>query len=506
MDNKLLLVILDGVGIREDSNYNAVKQAKTPNLDRFMQSFAHGVISASSVAVGLPKGQFGNSEVGHLNIAAGRVVLQDITRIDNAISDGSFATNKVLLNNLNATTTGVVHLIGLLSDGGVHSHIKHIFAMIKLASQNENIKTIYLHMLLDGRDTPPQSALTYVNQLEDFIKTYSKVKIATLGGRYYGMDRDRRYDRLKLAYDAMMFARSDYKFTTALEAVNASYFKGINDEFVNPCILGSYPGMMDGDSVVMINFRSDRAIQLADALTNPHYQHFEIKPINFAAFTTMTSYDPKLNVTVAFSQNIIKNTLGECIANLGLKQLRIAETEKYPHVTYFFNGGNKTSFSGEDRILIDSPKDVTTYNLKPEMSLPEVTQALVNAIYEEKYTLIVTNFANGDMVGHTGDFSATIKAVEALDHALGQCVDAMINIGGEVLIIADHGNCEEMFDAIHNQPHTQHTTDLVPCIYIGRLAKIREGGALQDVAPTILDLLDIAKPIEMTGESLVELI
>ena len=501
---KALLIILDGFGIRDNSDNNAINQANMPNWQYFTNNYAFGALDASSEAVGLPGGQFGNSEVGHLNIGAGRVVMQDITRIDNSIEDKSFFKNPVLMDALDNTISNTVHIMGLLSDGGVHSHISHILALIKLASFNPKIHKIWLHLFLDGRDTPPQSAIKYLENICKNIALESNVAIATIAGRYYAMDRDKRYDRIEYAYNAIIRGQSDNNGTDVLDIVKQSYQTGINDEFVKPCVLNGYTGVNDGDSIIFANFRSDRAIQLTDAIINPEFTHFMHKKLKLSAFVTMTSYDPVFNLPVAFSPNIVTNPLGEYLSSLGLKQLRIAETEKYPHVTYFFNGGIKRPSFGEDWILVDSPRDVATYDQKPEMSLPEVTTKLLKAIASEKYDVIITNFANGDMVGHSGNLNAAIKAVEAIDIALGKIVPEMLKHDGEILIIADHGNCEEMFDYVSNQPHTQHTTNLVPCLYIGRNATIKSGGALKDVAPTILNICGLSKPIEMTGNSLIE--
>jgi len=502
---KVLLIILDGFGLRQEQDFNAVAIASTPNWDNYTQHYAFGAIDASSEAVGLPKNQFGNSEVGHLNIGAGRIVEQDITRIDIAIANDEFFKNRVLLDALNNTVSGNVHILGLLSDGGVHSHIAHIFALIELANQQPNIQNIWLHLFLDGRDTPPQSAGKYLAALNLQLHKFTKAKIATLSGRYYAMDRDKRYDRLKLAYAAIVMADSmlGWHGENVLEILKAAYARGENDEFIQPHVIGNYPGFNAGDSVIFANFRSDRAIQLTDAILNVN-EHLPWHAVQLSAFVTMTCYDPKLGTKVAFPSAPLHNTLGEYVASLGYTQLRIAETEKYPHVTYFFNGGKKEPNLNEDQILVASPRDVATYDLKPEMSLPEVTAKLVDAIYQNKYDFIITNFANADMVGHSGNLAATVKAVEAIDLALGQVVMAMLNMDGEVLVIADHGNCEEMYDYVAHQPHTQHTTNLVPCLYIGRPAKIRAHGALKDVAPTLLAMSGLAKPKEMTGINLIE--
>ncbi len=502
---KVLLIILDGFGLRDEKKDNAVANANMPNWDRLTKTYAFGAINASSLAVGLPKGQFGNSEVGHLNIGAGRVVMQDITLIDSVISDGSFFNNPVFVDGLNTTTSGVVHIFGLLSDGGVHSHIEHIFALIRLCEQNSKINKVWVHVFLDGRDTPPRSATKYLKELQEVLDNSLKTKVATVSGRYYAMDRDKRYDRVMLSYDAIMRADSKFVADNMQTALDAEYQAGHNDEFVRPCVISGYYGVSEGDSIIFANFRSDRAIQLTDAIIGYDFKAFPRLNIKLSNFITMTQYDSKFDVKVAFPPNFIKNTLGEYISNLGLHQLRIAETEKYPHVTFFFNGGRKEPYPNEDRILVDSPREVATYDLKPEMSLPEVSDKLIYEIKSEKYDFMITNFANADMVGHSGVLNATILAVEALDVALGRVIEAMQSIGGEVLVIADHGNCEEMFDYVSNQAHTQHTTNLVPCLYVGRQATIKPGGALKDVAPTLLFMSGLDKPNEMTGQNLIDL-
>lgn len=499
---KALLLILDGFGIRNNDDFNAVSGAAKPNLTKYMQEFAFGKIQASEQAVGLPKGQFGNSEVGHLNLGAGRIVRQDITKIDYEIETGDFYKNPAFLEAFAETSTKTLHIMGLLSTGGVHSHQKHIYELIKLASQSENLERIWIHAFLDGRDTPPQSAKGFIAQLEAVLVDYPKAKIATVTGRYYAMDRDKRWDRVELTYNSLVHATGITTFATPTDAVSSAYAEGITDEFVKPAIFNSYTGMHDGDSVIFANFRSDRAVQLTDVFVGKDFSGFARSDIKFARYVSMTRYNDKLQCLVAYPPTSIKNTLGEYISSLGLKQLRIAETEKYPHVTYFFNGGEQQPFVGEERILIDSPKEVATYDQKPEMSLPEVAEKLVAAINSNKYDIIMSNFANGDMVGHTGNYAASVSAVEALDKYVGEVVEAMRAQGGEVLIVADHGNCEEMFDYDSNQPHTQHTTNLVPCIYIGRSATVRENGALEDVAPTLLQIMGLPQPKDMTGTTL----
>lgn len=500
---KALLLILDGFGIRSDDDFNAVAGAAKPNLTKYMQNYAFGKINASEQAVGLPKGQFGNSEVGHLNLGAGRIVRQDITKIDYAIETGEFYTNPAFLAAFATTSTKTVHIFGLLSDGGVHAHQNHIYELIKLASRSTNIQHIWVHVFLDGRDTPPQSAKHFITQLEEVLVTNPKAKIATVAGRYYAMDRDKRWDRVELAYQALVDAIGTTSFVNPCAAVDAAYAEGVNDEFVKPAVFNGYTGMNSGDSVIFANYRSDRAVQLSDVFIGKDFAGFKRKELQLASFVSMTRYNDKLECLVAYPPVAIANTLGEYISKLGLKQLRIAETEKYPHVTYFFNGGEQQPFANETRILVNSPKEVATYDLKPEMSLPEVASKLVAAINSDEYDLIISNFANGDMVGHTGNYAASVKAVEALDLYVGQVVEAMLARGGEVVIVADHGNCEQMFDYQSQQPHTQHTTNLVPCIYIGRQASVRAGGALEDVAPTLLQIMGVAQPVEMTGKSLI---
>lgn len=503
---KALLIILDGFGLRDDTENNAIRQANLPNWDYYTKNYAFGKIDASSLSVGLPEGQFGNSEVGHLNIGSGRVIRQDITRIDESITNKSFFTNRAFAKAVQMLKSGNVHIMGLLSDGGVHAQISHILALIKLANESSQVKNVWIHVFLDGRDTPPKSALNYVDKLNSYINELPKVKVATCSGRYYAMDRDKRYERTKLTYDAIMHGNAAVEKDSIVAIIHDSYLNGINDEFVKPSVITGYSGLEDGDSIIFANFRSDRAIQLTDALINSQFSNFPTKKISLSCFVTMTSYDPRFKVEVAFLPQIIKNTLGEHISNLGLRQLRIAETEKYPHITYFFNGGRKLANQNEDWLLVNSPRDVDTYDQKPEMSLPEVSAKLVQAIESERYDLLITNFANGDMVGHTGNLAAAIQAVEAIDSALHLVIPAMLKHGGEVLVIADHGNCENMFDKELNQPHTQHTTNVVPCLYIGRNANILPNGALKDVAPTILNILNLPVPSEMEGKSLIEFI
>lgn len=500
---KVLLIILDGFGLRGQDDFNAVNAAKTPNLNHYMEKYAFGAISASEESVGLPSGQFGNSEVGHLNLGAGRIVRQDITKIDYDIETGGFYTNPAFSAAINKNITGNIHIMGLLSDGGVHSHQNHIYELIKFFAAAPTINKIWIHAFLDGRDTPPQSSLHFIKLLEKFLVQYPKASIASVTGRYYAMDRDKRWDRVELAYNSIVDAIGVNEFAKPLQAVNAQYKEGVFDEFIKPAVFNHYTGIKPGDSMVFANFRSDRAIQITDALISKDFVHFKTRDLGLSCYVTMTRYNDKFDCLIAYPPVTIKNTLGEYISSLGLKQLRIAETEKYPHITYFFNGGKQDAFPNEDRVLISSPKEVATYDLKPEMSLPEVADKLIESIKSGEYALTISNFANGDMVGHTGNYEASIKAVEALDKYVGKVVDAMLESGGEVLIVADHGNCEEMFDYENNQPHTQHTTNLVPCIYIGRQAVINPGGSLEDVSPTLLTMMGLTQPVEMTGKSLI---
>lgn len=505
----VILLILDGFGYREDSEDNAIALAKTPNLNALKRDYPNSLINASEHYVGLPDGQMGNSEVGHLNIGAGRVIYQDIERINNSIKTGEFFSLPILTNAIQQLKANgkALHIFGLLSDGGVHSHQDHIHAMLVMAAK-QGLHKVFVHVFLDGRDTPPISAAPYIAALEDKISTLKIGKIVSVSGRYYSMDRDKRWERVEPAYRMITEGIAELTESSAANALASAYARGENDEFVQCTVIRKPeepPTLLeDGDAVIFMNFRSDRARQLTDALLNTHFDGFLRNRIpQLSNYLTLTQYDQnQKKATPVFAAFTVNNTFGEHLQTLGLKQLRIAETEKYPHVTFFFNGGDETIFEGEDRILVPSPK-VATYDLMPEMSAPEVTDQLVKAIESRKYDAIICNFANCDMVGHSGILTAAIKAVETLDTCVGRVVNAMQSIGGEVIITADHGNAELMRDYKNNQPHTQHTTNLVPIIYIGRKATLANNGALSDIAPTLLNMMGLEQPIEMTGKNLI---
>lgn len=506
----VLLIILDGFGHRDDTDHNAIKNADMPHWNRLWNKYAHSFINASEEFVGLPKGQMGNSEVGHLNIGAGRVIQQDLEKINASIASGDFFKNAALINafQLLKENGKALHLLGLFSDGGVHSHLDHFYAMLKLAKQCE-LKDVYIHAFLDGRDTPPKSALQYIEQLESHLKDLSIGKIASISGRYYAMDRDKRWPRIELAYNTLTLG-SPIHVTHAIDAIHEAYKREEADEFIKPTSIHDENQkaitIEDDDTVVFMNYRSDRARQITDAFLQDNFNAFERqKKIKISHYFTLTQYDQNDKKTlVIFKPTPVSNSFGEYISKLGLKQLRIAETEKYPHVTFFFNGGNETVYEGEDRILVPSPQ-VATYDLQPEMSAFEVAEKLTNAIQTKKYHAIICNFANADMVGHTGNLDAAIKAMEALDTCIGQVVNAMESIGGEVIITADHGNAELMEDYENKQVHTQHTTNVVPFLYIGRKALIKPNGRLSDIAPTLLHLMGEKQPSEMSGQNLIEL-
>ncbi|MEK6189776.1 MAG: 2,3-bisphosphoglycerate-independent phosphoglycerate mutase [Carnobacterium alterfunditum] len=501
------IIILDGLGCRNEVMGNAVAQAKKPNFDRLLEKYPHSTLKASGLDVGLPEGQMGNSEVGHTNIGAGRIVYQSLTRIDKAIKDGDFQTNPVLSDAMESTIKhqSNLHLFGLLSDGGVHSHINHLISLIKTAKE-KGVPNIYVHAFLDGRDVAPDSGINYVKQLEEAIMEIGAGEIATVSGRFYAMDRDTRWERVEKAYNAIAHGEG-VKASNALEAVQASYDKEKFDEFVMPTVIEKdgkpVTTLQDNDSIIFFNFRPDRAIQLSNAITDDEWGFFDRgQRAQNLKLVTMTMYNPSIKAEIAFPPIALKNVVGEVLSNKGLTQLRIAETEKYPHVTFFMNGGRNEEFPGENRILIPSPK-VETYDLKPEMSVYEVTDALVADIEADKHDAIILNFANPDMVGHSGMLEPTIKAVEAVDENLGRVVDAITAKGGYAIIFADHGNAETMLTP-EGKPHTAHTTVPVPVIVTKEGATLREGGRLADIAPTMLDLLNVEKPVEMTGVSLIQ--
>lgn len=504
MRKPVALIILDGFGYLPTDRGNAVKHANTPVFDSIFQNYSHTLIGASGEDVGLPDGQMGNSEVGHLNIGAGRIVYQELTRITKEIREGSLFTNPALLEAMeNAKKEGrALHLMGLLSDGGVHSHNSHIEGLLLMAKQ-QGVKDVYVHAFMDGRDTPPQSGKDYIVQLENFMKTHGIGKILTVSGRYYAMDRDKRWDRVKLAYDAIVKADAP-KADSALSCIEASYNENVTDEFVLPTVIGEGLTTLSAhDSVIFFNFRPDRARELTRAIVDRDFDGFEREYFE-TTYVTMTQYDKTMpNVIVAYTPQTLDNTLGEYIASKGKTQLRIAETEKYAHVTFFFNGGREEAYTNEERILVPSPK-VATYDLKPEMSAYEVTDRLINDLETNPKDLIVLNFANPDMVGHTGVFEAAVKAVETVDICLGKVLDKIKSLGGVAFITADHGNAEQMFDDLGG-PFTAHTTNKVPFVMVddvNKNIKLRDGGRLCDFAPTILEVMGLEKPEQMTGISL----
>ena len=500
------IIILDGFGKRDETVGNAVAQANKPNFDRYWNEFPHATMAASGLAVGLPEGQMGNSEVGHTNIGAGRVVYQSLTRIDKAISDGEFLTNPALTAAYNHAldNNSSLHLFGLLSDGGVHSHINHVLALLESAKE-KGIKNVYLHAFLDGRDVDPHAAPGYIKTVEDKMQELGVGEIASVSGRYYAMDRDKRWERVEKAYDAVVLGKGE-EFTSAQAVVEASYANNVTDEFVMPSVIVKdgkpVAPVHDNDAVIFFNFRPDRAIQLSNAFTNVEWAEFDrgVRPEN-VKFVSMTLYQDSVIGEVAFPPIPLTNVVAEVLSNKGLTQLHAAETEKYQHVTFFMNGGKHDPYEGEDRILIPSPK-VATYDLKPEMSAYELGDAMANAIDEDKYDAIILNFANPDMVGHSGMLEPTIKAIEAVDENLGKVVDRILAHDGYAIIFADHGNADTMITP-EGTPHTAHTTVPVPVIVTKKDVTLRTDGKLADVAPTMLDLLNVEKPAEMTGESLI---
>ncbi|WP_066192449.1 MULTISPECIES: 2,3-bisphosphoglycerate-independent phosphoglycerate mutase [Gracilibacillus] len=508
--NKLAaLIILDGFAIRDEEKGNAVKHANKPNFDRYWNQYPTNQLQASGEAVGLPDGQMGNSEVGHLNIGAGRIVYQSLTRVNVAIKDGDFFDNEVLVKAVEQAKQNnkALHVFGLLSDGGVHSHLKHLFAVLKLAA-DKGLQKVFVHAFLDGRDVGPQTAETYIKQTQEKMSELGVGEIATLSGRYYSMDRDNRWDRVKKSYDAMVYGEGP-TYTDPIEAVKDSYQNEIYDEFVIPCVITDENGkpkatIEDNDSVIFYNFRPDRAIQISRTFANEDFRDFDRgdKAPKDLYFVCMTNFSETVDGHVAYQPINLDNTVGEVLAQNDLNQLRIAETEKYPHVTFFMSGGREKEFPGEKRILIDSPK-VATYDLKPEMSVYEVTDALLEELDKDEINAIILNFANPDMVGHSGMLEPTVKAIEAVDECLGKVVDKITEKGGHAIITADHGNSDEVV-TLENKPMTAHTTNPVPVIVTKDGVELRDGGILADLAPTLLDLLDVTKPKEMTGDSLIK--
>ena len=508
MDKKTtMLMILDGFGINEKEEGNAVKMANIPNIKRILKQYPNTILHTSGLDVGLPEGQMGNSEVGHTNIGAGRIVYQELTRITKSIEDGDFFSIPELVTAIEncKKNHSKLHIMGLVSDGGVHSHQRHLFALLELAKRKD-FEDVYVHCFLDGRDTPPASAEGYLAELEAKMSEKGVGKIATIMGRFYAMDRDKRWNRIQKAYDAMVKGEGE-KASSASVAIENSYQKEVFDEFVVPTVICNndkpVAKIEENDSVIFFNFRPDRAREITRAIVDEEFDGFE-RDYFKTNFVTFTNYDETIkNVSVAFKKTEIKNTFGEIISKHGMTQLRIAETEKYAHVTFFFNGGEEKQYEGEDRILIPSPK-VETYDMKPEMSAFEVTENVLNAIHSRKYDSIILNFANPDMVGHTGNIEAVIKALESLDGCVEKIVEAIEEEHGILLITADHGNCEQMIDYKTGEPHTAHTTNPVPLVLVGKDdVKLKEG-RLADLAPTMLDLIGLEKPEEMTGESLIE--
>lgn len=507
----LVLIVLDGWGYREENEANAIAAAHKPNWDNMWHHYPHTLISGSGRCVGLPEGQMGNSEVGHMNMGAGRIVHQDLTRIDLAIENDEFFNNSILIDAIHSAQNNhkSIHIMGLLSPGGVHSHENHIHAIVKLAAHLKS-KSVFIHAFLDGRDVPPRSAMTSLESLETQCQKLGCGKIASIIGRYYAMDRDNRWDRIQQAYDLLTQAKANYTATNAKQALELAYARGENDEFVQATTIhpkgATAPIIQDGDVLIFMNFRGDRAREITQSFIDPNFHGFKRDTWpQLGAFVCLSEYDKRFPVPIAFPVPPLNHVLGEYISELGLKQLRIAETEKYAHVTFFFNGGVEHTYPGEDRVLIPSPK-IATYDLQPQMSAPELAERLTHEIKTRQYDVIVCNFANADMVGHTGNFSATVKAIETIDQCLGKIINTIHEVGGELLITADHGNAEKMFDYENNQPHTAHTSDPIPFLYVGRKASIvKQDGKLSDVAPTILYLLGITQPPEMTGSTLVKL-
>ncbi|HYE87485.1 MAG TPA: 2,3-bisphosphoglycerate-independent phosphoglycerate mutase [Vicinamibacterales bacterium] len=504
MKPPLVLLILDGWGVSHERDHNAIALARTPNYLELLSRYPSSTLIASGTRVGLPRDQMGNSEVGHTNMGAGRVVYQDLTRIDKAIEDGEFQQNPVLRTALSkvAGTASALHLIGLVSDGGVHSHIDHAIALLRMA-RSAGVGRIFVHVITDGRDTSPRSGVEFVGRLRKAMDDTGAGQIATVSGRYFAMDRDRRWDRTKLAYDAITRAEGP-RHRDAIAFLTECYARDVTDEFVPPTVIGEGAPVRDGDAVVCFNFRADRVRQMTAALTQPAFDGFA-RALPDIHYTCLTEYDARFNLPVAFAPQVFREHLGEVLGRSGLANLRLAETEKYAHVTYFFNCGEEQPYPREDRLLIPSPK-VATYDLAPAMSAEGITSALVEDLDSGRHDVIICNFANADMVGHTGSLEATIRAVETLDACLGRAIAAVRRRGGVALLTADHGNCEQMWDAERQLPHTAHTSNPVPVVLIKDdfRSRVREGGALCDVAPTILRLLGLPQPPEMTGVSLID--
>ena len=507
MKKPTVLLILDGYGERKEKEGNAIALAKTPVMDRLKKEFPYVEGQASGLFVGLPDGQMGNSEVGHMNMGAGRIVYQELTRITKSIQDGDFFENKALKAAVEhcKKEDSALHFMGLVSSGGVHSHIEHIYGLLELAKR-AGLKKVYLHAFLDGRDPPPDSGKSFLFAVEKKMQELGVGEIATISGRYYAMDRDKNYDRVEKAYRAMVDGTGE-KASSVEEAIDASYAKKVYDEFVLPTVIekdGAVHTVSDGDAMIFFNFRPDRAREICHAFCDDDFSFFERGARKNIFFVCFTDYDPTIpNKHVAFEKEEIHNTLGEVVSNLGKNQLRIAETEKYAHVTFFFNGGKEEPYENEDRILVPSPKEVPTYDLKPEMSCYTVTEKLTEAIHSGKYDLVVANFANPDMVGHTGVLPAAIKAIEVVDECMGKVVEAVESMHGNLFILADHGNADIMKDEKTGEPYTAHTTNPVPFILVSEEDyRLREGGCLADVAPTLLELMGIPQPKEMTGKSL----
>lgn len=504
----VMLMILDGFGLSDNLDGNAIRNSYKPNFDKLVNEYPHTTLKASGMSVGLPEGQMGNSEVGHLNIGAGRIVYQELTRISKEINEDSFFKNDAFnkaIDNAKVNNSSI-HLMGLLSNGGVHSHIDHLKALISLCKDKE-IKKVYIHCFLDGRDVSPSSAKTFVEELEAHMKTEDTGKIATIAGRYYAMDRDNRWERVQLAYNAIVKGEG-IKANSAIEAIDMAYHDNKTDEFVIPTVIlekeNPVAKISDKDSVIFFNFRPDRSREITRAINDKVFNHFERESLDLT-YVTMTQYDKTLeNVIVAYKPESYNNTLGQYVSSKGLKQLRIAETEKYAHVTFFFNGGVEAPNHNEDRVLIPSPK-VATYDLKPEMSAYEVTEEVLNRLDSNNYDMIILNYANPDMVGHSGVMEAAIKAIEAVDVCLGKVANKILDMDGALFITADHGNAEQMIDFSTGKPMTAHTTNEVPFIYVSKEAKeLRKGGILADIAPTILNVMNLEIPSEMTGKSLIK--